>query len=36
MGLPKVNTPEYRLTIPPSTDKEIKFRPFLVQEKNFY
>ena len=32
MGLPKVNTPEYRLTIP-STDKEIKFRPFLVQEE---
>ena len=32
MGLPKVNTPEYRLTIP-STDKEIRFRPFLVQEE---
>jgi len=32
MGLPKVNTPEYTLTIP-STDEEIKFRPFLVQEE---
>ena len=32
MGLPKVNTPEYRLTIP-STDKEIRFRHFLVQEE---
>ena len=32
MSLPKINTPEYRLTIP-STDEEIKFRPFLVQEE---
>ena len=32
MGLPKVNTPEYTLNIP-STDEEIKFRPFLVQEE---
>ena len=32
MGLPKVNTPEYTLTIP-STDEELKFRPFLVQEE---
>ena len=32
MGLPKVNTPEYTLTVP-STDEELKFRPFLVQEE---
>ena len=32
MGLPQVNAPEYRLTIP-STDKELKFRPFLVKEE---
>lgn len=32
MGLPKVNTPEYTLNVP-STDEEIKFRPFLVQEE---
>jgi len=32
MGLPKINTPEYTLTIP-STDEEIKFRPFLVAEE---
>ena len=27
-----MNTPEYRLTVP-STDEEIKFRPFLVKEE---
>ena len=32
MSLPKMNTPEYRLRIP-STDEEIKYRPFLVQEE---
>tara|TARA_A100001011_G_scaffold272162_1_gene281453 strand:+ start:948 stop:1664 length:717 start_codon:yes stop_codon:yes gene_type:complete len=32
MSLPKLNTPDYRLTIP-SSDKEIKFRPFLVKEE---
>ncbi len=32
MSLPKMNTPEYRLKIP-STDEEIKYRPFLVKEE---
>ena len=32
MSLPKINTPEYTLNIP-STDEEIKFRPFLVKEE---
>ena len=32
MSLPKINTPEYRLNIP-STDEEIKYRPFLVKEE---
>ena len=32
MTLPKINTPEYTLVIP-STDEEIKFRPFLVKEE---
>ena len=32
MSLPKVNTPEYRLTIP-STDEELRYRPFLVKEE---
>ena len=32
MSLPKINTPEYRLTIP-STDEEIRYRPFLVKEE---
>ena len=32
MSLPKINTPEYRLTVP-STDEEIRFRPFLVKEE---
>ena len=32
MSLPKINTPEYTLHIP-STDEEIKFRPFLVKEE---
>ncbi len=32
MSLPKINTPEYSLNIP-STDEEIKFRPFLVKEE---
>ena len=32
MTLPVINTPEYRLTIP-STDEEIRYRPFLVKEE---
>ena len=32
MSLPKINTPEYSLVVP-STDEEIKFRPFLVKEE---
>jgi len=32
MSLPKINTPEYTLNVP-STDEEIKFRPFLVKEE---
>ena len=32
MSLPQINTPEYRLKLP-STDEEIKFRPFLVKEE---
>ena len=32
MTLPKINVPEYTLVIP-STDEEIKFRPFLVKEE---
>ena len=32
MTLPKINAPEYRLTIP-STDEEITYRPFLVKEE---
>ena len=32
MTLPKINTPEYRLNVP-STDEEIRFRPFLVKEE---
>ena len=32
MSLPKINTPEYTLVIP-STDEEIKYRPFLVKEE---
>ncbi len=32
MALPKLETPVYTLTIP-STDEEIKFRPFLVKEQ---
>ena len=32
MALPKLQTPEYRLTLP-STQEEIKFRPFLVREQ---
>ena len=32
MSLPKINTPEYRLVIP-STDEEIRYRPFLVKEE---
>ena len=32
MSLPKINSPEYRLTIP-STDEEITYRPFLVKEE---
>ena len=32
MSLPQINTPEYRLTVP-STDEEIRYRPFLVREE---
>jgi len=32
MPLPKLNTPEYRLNVP-STDDEIKYRPFVVAEE---
>ncbi len=32
MSLPKINVPEYSLVVP-STDEEIKFRPFLVREE---
>tara|TARA_B110001454_G_scaffold204674_1_gene213628 strand:+ start:513 stop:1229 length:717 start_codon:yes stop_codon:yes gene_type:complete len=32
MSLPKINVPEYALVVP-STDEEIKFRPFLVKEE---
>ena len=32
MSLPKINAPEYRLNIP-STDEEIRYRPFLVKEE---
>ena len=32
MSLPKINAPEYRLNIP-STDEEITYRPFLVNEE---
>ena len=32
MSLPQVNAPVHRLKIP-SSDKEIKFRPFLVKEE---
>ena len=33
MPLPKVNTPTYELVLP-STNKKIKYRPFLVREEN--
>ena len=32
MPLPKVNTPTYELVLP-STNKKIKYRPFLVKEE---
>ena len=32
MALPKLQTSEYTLTVP-STQEEIKFRPFLVKEQ---
>ena len=32
MGLPKLDTPTYRLTLP-STGEEIQYRPFLVKEQ---
>ena len=32
MTLPKINVPEYSLEVP-STNEEIKFRPFLVKEE---
>lgn len=32
MTLPIINTPEYRLNVP-STDEEIRYRPFLVKEE---
>ena len=34
MSLPKINEPEYTLVVP-STDEQIKFRPFLVKEEKF-
>ena len=34
MSLPKLNTPVYEAILP-STDKVIKFRPFLVKEEKF-
>jgi len=30
MGLPKINAPKYRMTIP-SSSKEVEFRPYLVR-----
>jgi len=32
MALPKLQTPEYKLLLP-STQEEIKYRPFLVKEQ---
>jgi len=32
MALPQINTPTYELAVP-STDKKIKYRPFLVKEE---
>ena len=32
MSLPKLNTPEYRLNVP-SSDEEVKYRPFVVAEE---
>ncbi len=32
MALPKINTPTYELAVP-STDKKLKYRPFLVKEE---
>ena len=32
MGLPKLESPTYELTLP-STNKVIKYRPFLVKEQ---
>jgi len=32
MSLPQINTPEYRLKLP-STDEDIRYRPFLVKEE---
>ena len=32
MTLPRINVPVYTLVVP-STDEEIKFRPFLVKEE---
>jgi len=32
MGLPKINAPKYRMTIP-SSGKEVEFRPYLVREE---
>ena len=32
MGLPTIAVPEYTLTIP-STQQEVKYRPFLVKEE---
>ena len=32
MGLPKLDTPTYRLNLP-STGEEIQYRPFLVKEQ---
>ena len=35
MGLPRVAVPEYSLKLP-SNKKEIKYRPFLVKEENYF
>ncbi len=35
MALPKIKHPTYNITIP-STKKQVNFRPFTVQEENFF
>jgi len=32
MSLPKINAPTYELTLP-SSDRKVKYRPFLVKEE---